>query len=86
LAVNPQGDVLKVSVSDTGQGISEEDLPRIFQRFFHKEKSQLESSDSIGLGLSIAKSIAKFHNGEIEVKSSLGEGTTFTIILPIFHL
>jgi len=85
LTVHPEGDVLKVSVFDTGQGISEEDLPKIFQRFFHKDKSQLESSDSIGLGLSIAKSIAKFHNGDIEVKSKLQEGATFTVILPIYH-
>ncbi|MBI3990781.1 MAG: MCP four helix bundle domain-containing protein [Candidatus Omnitrophica bacterium] len=85
LTVHPEGDVLKVSVSDTGQGISEEDLPKIFQRFFHKDKSQLESSDSIGLGLSIAKSIAKFHNGDIEVESKLQEGATFTVILPIYH-
>jgi signal transduction histidine kinase len=85
LTVHPEGDVLKVAVSDTGPGISQEDLPRIFQRFFHKDKSQLESSDSIGLGLSIAKSIAKFHNGDIEVKSKPQEGATFTVILPIYH-
>lgn len=85
LTVRPEGNVLKVFVSDTGLGISEEDLPKIFQRFFHKEKSQAESADSIGLGLSIAKSIAKFHNGDIEAKSKLGEGTTFTVILPILH-
>ena len=84
LVAHQEGDILKVSVSDTGQGISEEDLPRIFQRFFHKEKPQFESSDSIGLGLSIAKSISKFHNGDIEVKSKLGEGTTFTVILPSY--
>ncbi|MDP2043766.1 MAG: HAMP domain-containing sensor histidine kinase, partial [Candidatus Omnitrophota bacterium] len=71
--------------SDTGLGISEEDLPKIFQRFFQKGKSESESNDSIGLGLSIAKSIANFHNGDIEVKSKLGEGATFTVILPIFH-
>jgi len=85
LTARPEGGVLKVSISDTGLGISEEDLPKVFQRFFHKEKSQAESADSIGLGLSIAKSIAKFHNGDIEVKSKLGEGTTFTVILPILH-
>ena len=85
LTARPEGDVLKVSISDTGLGISEEDLPKVFQRFFHKEKSQAESADSIGLGLSIAKSIAKFHNGDIEVKSKLGEGATFTVILPILH-
>jgi len=85
LSVHPEGKFLKVSISDTGLGISGEDLPRIFQRFFQKGKSESESSDSIGLGLSIAKSIAKFHNGDIEVKSKLGEGATFTVILPIFH-
>jgi len=85
LTAHPEGDILKVSVSDTGQGISAEDLPRVFQRFFHKEKSQPESSDGIGLGLSIAKSIAKFHNGDIGVKSAPGEGSTFTVILPIYH-
>ncbi|MBU4419021.1 MAG: HAMP domain-containing histidine kinase, partial [Candidatus Omnitrophica bacterium] len=85
LTVRPEGNVLKVSVSDTGLGISEEDLPKIFQRFFHKEKAQEESADSIGLGLSIAKSIAKFHGGDIEAKSKLGEGATFTVILPILH-
>jgi len=85
LTVYPENEVLKVSVSDTGIGISEEDLPKIFQRFFQKGKSEGVSSDSIGLGLSIAKSIAKFHNGDIEVKSKSGEGSTFTVILPIFH-
>ncbi len=85
LAVRLEESVLKVSVVDTGQGISAEDLPRIFQRFFHKEKSQLESNDSIGLGLSIAKSIAKFHGGDIEAQSAPREGATFTVTLPIFH-
>lgn len=85
LTASPENGVLKVSVSDTGIGISDEDLPKIFQRFFQKGKSESESSDSIGLGLSIAKSIAKFHNGDIEVKSKLGEGSAFTVILPIFH-
>jgi signal transduction histidine kinase len=85
LAAYPEDNVLKVSISDTGSGINEEDLPKIFQRFFHKEKSPPESAGSIGLGLSIAKSIAKFHNGDIEVESKPGEGATFTVILPVFH-
>jgi len=85
LTVHRKGDLLEIAVFDTGQGISKEDLPRIFQRFFHKEKAQLENSDSIGLGLSIAKSIAKFHSGDIEVKSAPGEGATFTVTLPVLH-
>jgi len=84
LIVNIEDGLLKVSVSDTGIGISEADLPRIFQRFFHKE-AQSESGEGIGLGLSISKSIAKFHNGDIEVKSKPREGAVFTVILPIYH-
>lgn len=82
LSVLSQGGVLKVSISDTGVGISEEDLPKIFNRFFQNKKSQSESSSSVGLGLNIAKSIARFHNGDIEVESKLKEGSTFTVILP----
>jgi len=80
--VYQEKDTLKISISDTGCGISEDDLPKIFQRFYHKEKSQPESGDGIGLGLSIARSIANFHNGDIEVKSKHEEGATFTVILP----
>jgi len=85
LTVNPQGSVLNVFVSDTGIGIREEDLPKVFQRFFHKGNPQSEANHSIGLGLNIAESIAKFHAGNIEVKSNPGEGTTFTVTLPIHH-
>ncbi len=85
LSVVNQGPAVKVYISDNGPGINKEDLSRIFQRFFHKEKFQKESDGSIGLGLSIAKSIAKFHNGDIEVETHLGEGTTFIVILPILH-
>jgi len=83
LIVKPQGGLLDISVSDTGVGIREEDLPRVFRRFFHKGNPQSEANHSIGLGLSVAESIAKFHAGSIEVKSSFGKGATFTVSLPI---
>ncbi|MFH0826969.1 MAG: HAMP domain-containing sensor histidine kinase, partial [Candidatus Omnitrophota bacterium] len=85
LTVHPQGRSVKVSISDTGPGISTDVLPRIFQRFFQKDKFKSRSGDGIGLGLSIAKSIAQFHNGHIEVKSKLGEGSTFVVSLPMVH-
>lgn len=85
LSVYPDKEVIKIVISDTGSGISETDMPKIFQRFFHKETPDPENAGSIGLGLSIAKSIAKFHKGDIEVTSQLGKGTTFAVILPIFH-
>lgn len=77
--------VIKIVISDTGSGISETDMPKIFQRFFHKETLGPENAGSLGLGLSIAKTIAKFHKGDIEVKSQLGKGTAFTVILPVFR-
>ena len=59
-------------------GISKEDLPHIFDRFFRGDKAR--SHDGYGLGLSIAKQIAENHNAKIKVESKLGAGTTFKVI------
>ncbi|HEW79862.1 MAG TPA: HAMP domain-containing histidine kinase [Phycisphaerales bacterium] len=72
---------VKISVADSGIGIYEKDLPRIFERFYRAEKSR--SSRGNGLGLSLAQAIIKAHKGEISVESSLGKGSVFTIILPL---
>ncbi|GAB4477610.1 MAG: HAMP domain-containing sensor histidine kinase [Anaerolineales bacterium] len=74
-----------VSVSDNGPGISPQDLPYIFERFYRGEKSRTRSKDGkgFGLGLSIAYWIVKNHEGSIEVESKLGEGTTFRVYLPM---
>lgn len=72
----PKGDYVKVSVKDNGAGIPEEDLKRIFDPYFTtKEKRS-------GLGLSVAYSIIKAHNGHIEVDSSPGRGTVFSVYIP----
>ncbi len=73
------GNVL-LRVTDTGIGIASSDLPRIFDRFYRCDQSR--SKPGIGLGLSLAKSIAKAHGGEIQVASTPGQGSTFTVILP----
>ncbi|OPY89358.1 MAG: Alkaline phosphatase synthesis sensor protein PhoR [Smithella sp. PtaU1.Bin162] len=86
LSVHPQGDAVKIIVSDTGAGIDEKDLPKIFQRFFHKETPGPENVGSVGLGLNIARSIAKFHNGDIQVASKPQEGSVFTVTLPVSRL
>lgn len=71
-------------VRDTGPGISEEDLPHIFKRFYRAEKARTRSRDSgYGLGLSIAYWIIEHHGGTIEVESVRGEGTVFTVRLPL---
>jgi heavy metal sensor kinase len=69
-----------LKVSDTGVGISREDLPHVFERFFRVEKSR--TSGRTGLGLSISQAIVEGHGGTIELVSQLGEGTTFTVRLP----
>lgn len=69
-----------ISVVDNGLGISEEDLPHIFDRFYRGSKT--DKVFGSGLGLAIAKSIVTLHQGEIRIKSELGKGSTFVIVLP----
>ena len=77
-----EGGQVRVSVADTGQGISPEDLPHLFERFY-RVPSLEGYSDGSGLGLSIAKRIIEAHGGRIEVESELGKGTVFHCILPM---
>ncbi len=72
-----------IKVSDDGIGISKEDLPRIFDRFYRGDKAHThENGNHSGLGLAIAKWAAEIHGGKIEAKSTLGEGSIFTVTLP----
>ena len=71
-----------ISVSDSGEGIAEEDLPYIFDRFWKGDKSRSRGGGGVGLGLAIARQLVAAHGGEIEVASQEGEGTTFTVRLP----
>lgn len=71
----------EISVSDSGEGIPEEDLPYVFDRFHKADKSRGKDKTGVGLGLYIVKNIIKAHNEYITVRSKKGEGTTFT-----FHL
>lgn len=72
---------IKIEIMDTGIGIGEEEIPYIFDRYYRVIKSH--KIKGFGLGLSIVKSIVDTHLGKIDVKSKIGEGTTFTILLPI---
>jgi two-component system phosphate regulon sensor histidine kinase PhoR len=82
VALLREGARVKVEIADSGIGIPERDLDRIFERFYVVDKSRSRSLGGTGLGLSIVKHIVARHGGEIGVKSVLGNGTTFTIFLP----
>jgi len=72
-----------VHIKDDGTGISKDDLPHIFERFFRADKSHNHDDGHSGLGLPIAKWIIDTHKGSINVKSSLRKGSTFTVTLPL---
>ncbi len=74
---------VRVSVSDTGPGISPEHLPHIFERFYRTEAARSRDDGGAGLGLAIAYEIARWHGGTLEVESTPGHGTTFTVQLPV---
>jgi two-component system phosphate regulon sensor histidine kinase PhoR len=69
-------------VEDKGIGIPEEDLERIFERFYTVDKARSQKLGGSGLGLSIVQTIIEKHFGKISVKSTVGLGTTFTVELP----
>src|SRR5690625_1822970 len=75
-------DKLLIQVTDNGKGISEENLPHIFERFF-KDQQTNNQGIGLGLGLAIVKQIIQSHRREISVESTVGQGTTFNIYLPI---
>ena len=82
LTVAPVDDNVVVTVSDTGAGISAEQLPHIFDKFYQADNQAQAATKGTGLGLAIAKEIVEAHGGQIEVESRVGEGTTFIVTLP----
>jgi len=72
-----------LSVQDEGVGISQEDLPKVFDRFYRSDKARKSDTGGHGLGLSIARIIVVAHNGKIKVRSKLGYGTVFSVLLPV---
>jgi len=77
------GSELVLSVTDNGLGISKDDLPRIFERFYRADKARSRELGGTGLGLAIVKHIAQLHGGRVEAESELGKGTTIRVVLPV---
>jgi two-component system phosphate regulon sensor histidine kinase PhoR len=82
LSLKQSGNHVMIELEDTGIGISEDHIPRIFERFYVTDKSRSKMLGGTGLGLSIVKHIVLLHNGTIDVKSTPNKGTTFSIALP----
>lgn len=78
-------DELVIKVADNGNGIPQEDIPFIWERFFKIDKSRAKGESGTGLGLAIIKSIVEAHEGKISVTSELNKGTVYEITLPLFH-
>lgn len=80
-----QGESIQLEFRDTGIGIASNDLPRIFERFYRVRGSSIEDSSGIGLGLSIVQQLLLRCGGSISVKSKQGEGSVFSVLLPIYQ-
>jgi len=70
-----------IEVSDNGMGIAEDQLPRLFERFYRVDKSRARNEGGTGLGLAIVKHIVEAHGQSINVRSTIGEGSTFSFTL-----
>jgi two-component system sensor histidine kinase ResE len=79
----PDRQEIVVEVSDTGSGISQQELPYIFERFYQLDKSRYSSPGMAGLGLAICRRVLELHGRSISVSSNLGSGTTFAFNLPV---
>jgi two-component system phosphate regulon sensor histidine kinase PhoR len=81
--LSERGSQLAIDVEDTGPGIDADHLPHVFERFYVVDKSRSKKLGGTGLGLSIVKHIVLAHKGSVSVKSRVGEGTTFSVLLPL---
>lgn len=83
LSADVSGEHLILKVADTGGGIPEEDLPRVFDRFWQAQTERGNKPRGLGIGLSLVKEVAEAHGGTVAVDSATGKGTTFTVSLPL---
>jgi signal transduction histidine kinase len=83
LKVKVEDGKLKIAVQDTGVGVAEEEMPKLFDKFFRSDDPRVQAETGSGLGLSLAREVVRMHGGEITVESVLNQGSTFTVLLPV---
>jgi two-component system phosphate regulon sensor histidine kinase PhoR len=83
LHVEAKDRVLQIDVEDSGIGISVEDLPKIFGKFFRSSDPRVQAQTGSGLGLSLTNEIVRLHAGKLTVQSELNKGSRFTVVLPM---
>ena len=83
VAVARAGDKAQITFKDHGAGISANDLPRIFDRFYRGDRSRTRATGGFGLGLAIVKALVEAHGGSIAAESTPGKGTRMTVELPV---
>lgn len=83
VAAAQEGDMVRVSVRDSGIGIPQKDLPRLFERFYRVDEARSRDNGGTGLGLSIVKHIVQVHGGTVKVESTPGRGSVFSFTLPL---
>jgi signal transduction histidine kinase len=74
--------MIRVTVRDTGEGISAEDLPHVFDRFYRADRSRARQTGGYGLGLAIVRQLVEAHGGAVTVASELGRGSVFAFTVP----
>lgn len=83
LSVRQVGDDAVLEVADSGVGIPPEDLPHVFTRFWRGEKSRSRATGGAGIGLSIVQELVRAHGGQVTVKSTVGQGSVFRVVMPV---
>ncbi len=86
LLIEPRGGQVAVAVTDTGYGLVPEELEKLFTKFFRSKRPEIRGAGGTGLGLALAKRMAERMGGDIQVRSTVGVGSTFTVVLPLGEL
>ncbi len=80
--VNITDQQIEISVEDTGVGIAEDELAKVFDKFFRSQDPRVQEQTGTGLGLALAQEVVRLHGGQITVESEINKGSTFSVLLP----